>query len=518
MGGGENRKRKRQEKLQQYGVDIPDIPNVPVQVIPLLVNALKVATKFFQHESSTAYNDDWQRAVGSVAPLRNQGLQGSALDNVLNRLKSTTNAGSEESQQQEQRRTKMNDAIQAFLQAVKRFVRDRGSHDSTPAPDSSHITIENNAIARSKEGGCRVHISADLACFTYLWELGQEHRRLAVRRAALNLIRHLLGKSSVCRRFFLQESNNLWNWLQMLSAGVQGFDKTKQRLWQKEGHYLLLHLLSENYDDLYPKLRVSEQYLRQACSFDALESLGQLDEYESANSIDMGSLRLLRDVALGHGEEEIRRVDKLILRAHKCMDVLVPRIGKSDVLTPITPHQSTGSHQSDDEADEDDIAWEDGWDDDDNAYAETGNGEDRGDSHALAVERTLETMESIGGLKGGGLELDFSAINPDPCLAERLSLPQATSELLVARERFSKLVGFLSDRHLPRIRAWLEGLSRADRLQFPSPQSSLVLMPPDKSQKRAELHQRLITLKEQVSSILESAARLGLNNGNKQNT
>ena len=51
-----NKKRKRrQEKLQQYGIDLPEIPGVPVEIIPVLVHALKVTTKFFQHETTQAF-------------------------------------------------------------------------------------------------------------------------------------------------------------------------------------------------------------------------------------------------------------------------------------------------------------------------------------------------------------------------------------------------------------------------------------------------------------------------------
>ena len=121
-----SKKRKRQEKLQQYGVDLPEIPGVPVEIIPVLVHALKVATKFFQHESSRAFNEDWEEeeeeetvaSDDSIIPRSakrsaweshgaNAGTgtgtgTGDALDTVLNRLDSAVDDTEERKQQQQE--------------------------------------------------------------------------------------------------------------------------------------------------------------------------------------------------------------------------------------------------------------------------------------------------------------------------------------------------------------------------------------------------------------------------------
>ena len=511
-----SKKRKRQEKLQQYGIDLPEIPGVPVQVIPLLVHALKVSTKFFQHEASTAYNDDWDWEEARPQEARQlRSSNDGALENVLNRMGSVAEQN-EEHRQQEQRKIKMNDAIQSWLQGVKRFVRNDKNHataqsdngeESNNLPDEDGLVIP-AGVANTDQ---KVKTSVPLCCFKYILNLGSEHKRLAVRRAALNMNRHLLDKSSDVRQFFLSKSNHLWHWVQMLSAGVEGFDETKQYLWQKEGHCLLLHLLRQHYDDIYPKLRVSEQFLRQACSFDLLERSDDDDVEDYGSSTNVVALRQLRDLAMRHGEDEIRRVDRLILRAHKCMDILVPRLGPNGNIAEVNVRNERTiiNAETDDDEDED-IDWEDGWEEEQDASGTFDTGDNQAETHAQAVERTLRAMETIGGLQSGALEIDFNKASSEPVDALGQFSGISSAEMLAARERFKKCAHFLSSRHLPRIRAWLEGLAKADRLYLPSPQFSLLLMPPEKSEQRNHLQIRLGEIKKQVLSVVESAAKLGL--------
>ena len=524
-----SKKRKRQEKLQQYGVDLPEIPGVPVEVIPILVHALKVATKFFS-KASVAFNVDWEEVESEDSFLTtskrsawmshnnhgsNTNINTNALDNVLNRIDDTAAEESEERKQQHQCQLNMKNAVQSWLQAVKRFAaKKRYDHpkDPTTATDNTNAS-HNNASSSSRDQNRN---SVPLCCFRYISDLGMEHKRLAVRRAALYMNRLLLDKSCDCRRYFLGES--LWPWLQMLrsTAGGEGFDVTKQRLWQQEGHKLLLHLLSQNYGDLYPKLAVAEQYLRQACSLELVEpspSTGAEEGEEFGTTTNLASLRKLRDIAMEHGAEELRRVKKLIQRCHKCMDILVPRLGEPDepaaksLEQPSLPLASgtllVDGDDDDDEAD-DDIDWEDGWEAEDNDPSQEGLSEQ---GHASAVELTLQAMESMGGFKGGVLEIDMNDTHTNP-VEEKLSAASSPG-LLAARERFTKCAGRLADRHLPRIRAWLEGLVKADRL-FSNNRKSLVLMSFEQGQHRDQLRKSLVDLKAQMLSVMESAARLGL--------
>ena len=580
----QSKKRKRQEKLQQYGVDLPDVPGVNVEIIPVLVHALKTATKFFQHQDKAAYNEEWEAFASlesdpltagqeatriSSSKSFNRTNNDDPLENVLHRLDASAKDADHQQQQQEQRKIKMKDAVQSWLQAVKRLAKDH--HRDISTYNADHIPSHNNNPQGQKQQTVQTYKkSQPLCCFRYIWNLGLEHKRLAVRRAALYMNRHLLDKSADCRRFFLQDDNNLWDWVQRMATDNNGeqegtaLDATKRRLWQREGHYLLVHLLQQQYGDLYPKLMVSEQYLQQACMLE----LHPAEEKESDRAImttNMGSLRQLRDIAMEHSQEEMRRVQRLIQRCHKCMDMLVPRMGldgdadtihddnnnerqrsstigsKKQKTAASNTIRSSGAPNGvfdiDDNAGdgEDDVDWEDGWEDEEDDNETAGNNKKNDStsrqgeqvSHAQAVERTLQAMESIGvGYRTGGLEIDFdnntSSVSDDPLL---LGLPSSASaaacidpkmnntpNLQAARERFMKCAKFLSERHLPRIRAWLEGLQNADRLAAAASGegSSLILMSPQQGKQRQEIRQQLMEIHAQVLSVLESAARLGL--------
>ena len=540
-----SKKRKRQEKLQQYGVDLPEIPGVPVEVIPVLVHALKVSTKCFQNEASKAFNDNWEQVesedalLGAAKVPAWESKGGSALDNVLNRMDGAAE-DTEEWKQQQQRQIKMKDAVQSWLLAVKRFATKKSYHHrDDPATTGNDGRESNNKHQSAASAKFQNRKSVPLCCFLYLLELGQEHKRLAVRRSALYMNRLLLDKSADCRRHFLEEA--LWPWLQMLSCPTPNagssiatssggdqpstvFDATKQRLWQQEGHKLLLYLLRENYGDLYPKLAVAEQYLRQACSLEDVDAIPSTGDGENGDAEmitnNMATLRKLRDIAMDHGEEEMRRVNRLIQRCHRCMDVLVPRLGEADdsttgrALEPNVP--ASGNLLLDVDGDDNDgedgeIDWEDGWEaEEEESALEISNDEglkDRG--HASAVEETLQAMAAMaGGFKDGVLEIDMNGEDTTNPSDEPLSTTPPV-DMLAARKRFKKCAGFLADRHLPRIRAWLEGLAKADRL-YSNHTKSLILMPFEHEQQRDQLRKNVVAMRTQVLSVMESAARLGL--------
>ena len=82
-------------------------------------------------------------------------------------------------------------------------------------------------------------------------------------------------------------------------------------------------------------------------------------------------------------------------------------------------------------------------------------------------------------------------------------------KMAAARARFAKCAGFVADRHLPRIQAWLLGLARADRLVV-NENKSMVLMTFAQGQQRGRIQEDLKELSLQMKSVVESAARLGL--------
>jgi len=159
----------------------------------------------------------------------------------------------------------------------------------------------------------------------------------------------------------------------------------------------------------------------------------------------------------------------------------------------------------DNNGDEDDIDWEDGWENqiDDSVHEDFSE-----EAHVGAVERTLQAMEAMGGFKNGVLEIELNAPNDTHMTAVAASATSAP-KMAAARARFAKCAGFVADRHLPRIQAWLLGLARADRLVV-NENKSMVLMTFAQGQQRGRIQEDLKELSLQMKSVVESAARLGL--------
>jgi hypothetical protein len=433
------------------------IPGIPTQVVPVFVHALKVSNKFFQHAtvakkpfSENGDNTDEER-IDPVSAT-------SIVEGLMNRVEAST-ASNEDRKEQEERLHRMQDAIEAWLESVKRFVRNdkRKSEDDEPGSKRQSVPF---------------------SCFLYLWDMQQTHTRVAARRAALHLSELLLQKSRDCR-FHLEQDTNLVKWVTNIVAEGTTWKNPEQAakqlpLLQQESQMLLNYLIEEGYGNLYPKIGVAQQRLRQLCP--------NLDTPSSGTS-NMIDWRRLRDIALQFGEKEIQYIERLVARAHTCLDSLVPRLGQTKEADTV----------GDDEEDEDDIDWEDGGDFDD-GYSNTLDGE----SHFAAVERTLAAMESTGAVRGGELDIDFAKPSDE--------VTGVQTQENKSTERLIKCVQLLSHRHMPRLSAWVEGLTNADNLVLES--SSLVLLPSATAQLRVELLERLLALKRMVASVLSAAQRL----------
>lgn len=337
------RKRPRTEKLQQYGIDLPDIPGLPIVVIPLHVQALKAATQFFGDYKEEAVPCDEtveQQQPNTALPLSN-----SLVESILERVDET--AAAVDDNERRRRRDVLEakkQAVEGWLEAIHRQIVD--TKDSTIAT----------------------------AAVQHLWGLTKSHKRLTVRRAALFLAAQLLRKSAHARRWLLDdEQPPLLEWMD----GLVGDEEA--RLLQREGFCMLRMLHRSGYSDLYPILPVAVQRLQQMLPIATDVSL------TSSAATSMTTWRQARDLALAHYAEEARRVDKLVQRAHAAMDVLVPRLGA----------EATTAEDGHDE--EEDVDWEDGYED------EVNNVED----HAAAVERTMAVMETIRGINGGSIEISM---------------------------------------------------------------------------------------------------------------
>lgn len=501
---GHKRKRPgKMDKLKKYGLDLPDIPGLPVQVIPLHVHVLQATTKFFQQDETAkrtaiAPFQESSRITGnpsSEIPRNNntfteQGEQRTVMASILHRLdESTAEPTLEQARLAQELSRKKEDAVSSWLQAIHRCMRDQRGHDN----NNDH-----------KKGAC-----VPLAAWKHVWAVGMEHKRVTVRRAALHCAGCLLQKSSDCRRYLLQEGSVLVDWMDVLAVAsdattaASAVNATRVRLWQREAYLVLKHLTDEGYDDLYPTLGVGFQRLRQMLPF--VTEQQAVGSSETAVENTLADWRRLRDVALEYADQEEQRVHKLIQRAQVCMDVLVPRLGVNETLFH---HDSDNKNHSrtNDEDDDEGIDWEDGWEDDNDAPDI-----DNIELHSAAVERTLAVIETTARLEDGQLEIDFDQ-HHQPTRDEHKEVGQAAS--ILARARLLKCVSLLLNRHTPRLSLWVEGLSRSDALVLQRTEdgtaSCFVTMPPVAARRRKDVLECLLELKSNVASILKMAQRLGI--------
>ena len=277
-----NGRAQRPRYSQPNQPDLPEIPGVPYDLTPILVEALKSATRFFS-KSDTPFC----LARPNNSTCSQQSV--SVVDSILNRMECST-----EEKARQKRLERMQSDCQSWLNAVKRRASESHRKSSNTVP---------------------------MACFRYLWDLGQEHGRVAVRRASLNLCATLLLKSCECRMHVSSE-DTLLKWVTCVvdAKDIKASLEIQVSCWQAEALEWLTHL-SDSFGEMYPKFRVAQQFLQQRCtaSIDSVMTQGN----SGANMVD---LRRIRDIAMKYGDAEVEKVDKLIQRSHKLLDLLVPRM------------------------------------------------------------------------------------------------------------------------------------------------------------------------------------------------
>ena len=532
------RKRKRQsENATMVALDLPDIPGVPLDVLPEFVHAIRLATKFyakchgrayFGEDSRESYTDE---ASGEGSP----GLLDSLMERMASATGSTTNP---EEDELSKRRQAANDALGRWIESVKRFTKSEAWRRQKREQAMDAATSIDTKDSELKTASA----SAPYACFLYLWDLQQTHERIAVRRASLYLTGMLLQRSKDCR-FHLEHEENLGQWLQLTLFNYHpvkaGGDLP---FFQLEADFWLNYLVKNGYGRIYPKIQVALQRLRQRCPH--LEAMSNdLYNVSDASFSSMNDLRRIRDAALAYGDKEIKNVEKWLRRADVCMEILVPRLvtdtvsasasitasGESskDSIEARTNHIdghengtatiAKNADNGDDDYDkfddeEDDIDWEDGCAescDDGIAEKSLSNLE-----HFRAVERTLAAMEeSAGGLRSGGIEIDFRdnpLKNADDEIDMKRSDAVSDEERDSAFIKLNKCGSVLEKTHKPRLTIWLEGLTNADNLVVS--RRSLVSLPSGLATKRTELANRLAELLRSIAGVLSSAQKLRLGN------
>lgn len=428
-----------------------------------------------------------------------------ALDALMHRMEAVTETitSRSESEEFQSRKQQMDDATRRWLESVKRF-----------AKISSKRNNNNDETATIDEAANKPKLSVPYASFLYIWDLQQTHDRVAVRRAALYLSALLLERSKDCREH-LEQEDHLDQWIKMTLLDYQP-TKFQEMLpyLHLEAHHWLTHLVEKGYGQFYPKIQVASQRLRQQFPHLQVIDATPSHKYTASTFTSMADWRKIRDIALEHCDEEVARVERLIDQSHQYLEILVPRLGAepsskahqlgskhSQQGIPIETQENSESCDPDD-----DIDWEDAGDDFDDGTRDIPL---PSFEHFAAVERTLAAMESVGGLRGGELEIDFREDQQQKEEIYEFDCPidsKTEQERVETLAKFQKCVKSLSRRHIPRLTVWLEGLANADNLVLG--ETSLVSLPSEVSARRNLVVNQLMALKLSVLSILKSAAKL----------
>lgn len=548
------RKTRKRKEPSEYS--LPEIPGVPVDVIPSFVEALRTATKYFQKETNKPYglttSDEMSNETSADGTSGTAGTATSLLhDSIMARLDAAAETPEEVERRvdHKKRHDDMTTSIERWLDQVKRFVPKKNYYSSSSS-STIRPSIEDeeqpssSSSSDQQQGRKRGTISVPAACFLYVWGIQQDHPRVAVRRAALFLSAHLLERSKDCRHY-LDQDNNLSAWITAISDhGTTVWNNPESAakhlpLFQKEAMMLLSRLVDRGYAAIYPKLDVAAHRMRQRCPQQQLESL------ESTGISNMADWRRWRDAALCYGQKEIQRLEKLVSIGHQCLEILVPRVGyplsssSSPASSPLEPkaESTKGSHvgkddrgdradegNDDDDDDDDDIDWEDGdgFEDEDTSLAAAFHADNN--EHFDAVERTLAAMESCGGLRGGEMEINFGnsraaaptvavtgvalddTEQPSSTVASEAATVAASNPELM--KRLQKCLRSLSGRHVPRISMWLDGLTNADNLVYKG--GALVSLQNETSQLRGQLVDKLMEYKMSIASLISSTTRLSI--------
>jgi hypothetical protein len=313
---GKKRKREgreeRLERLRSYGIDLPDIAGMPVQLIPIHVNALQVTSRFYREDDGALQGPvvpaEFKIGANATgpAPVAGGALEATrrstnpsagtpaVLEGILHRMDAPSAArdgvGSTSSQQHQnvQRSRSKDAAVADWLQAVHRHLKDNNARSrrrmnggSADDPRSSSA-----ATAEAAAGPVVPARTVVMASFEHLWEQVMRHKKVSVRRAALYLSAQLLYRSAECRQFLLEASSTaslpttntkqepstlpssssptgtvLMDWMDRMlelttSSNVAANDRSARQAQhlQQEAYLLLQQLSAKGYGDMYPTL------------------------------------------------------------------------------------------------------------------------------------------------------------------------------------------------------------------------------------------------------------------------
>jgi hypothetical protein len=545
------RKRKRDHSVATSAASrllLPEIPGIPMEVLPLHMHAIRVTTQWFRkQQTATAAtfvvppyeqsskqkqeddDDDDDDLMVAVATRNSETRERSVMDAIWNRIEvgGASASGASESdslrQQQQQQQQRKSQAVHDWLQAIRRYCCEDARRTMTTRTESH---VENNT-------------ELSVACLRHLLPIGrcdpkqnsqqpqpQPQSSFALLRANTHLAGHLLEKSADARRCFCME---LLRWMDrvLVAADENGDDHHENEniraIWQQESFLLLQHLQNK-FGHLYPTLSTAVQRFQQLRP--EISTSSSMESHDSqmttttattvavisSSRMSMVERRKIRDLAIQYAKQEHQQVRKLLKQAYACTDILFPSV-THDIIA------NTGKDHHKDDDDDDSVDWEDG-------CKHNGCSQTSQVSHGDAVEHTLAAMEFTGKLKNGELEIDLAEETQHRLITD--GEKQSDAYQRQARERFESVVNKLAKKHMPRLMKWVDALHQADSLVEVQPRktsvaasavivgepekapASLVRMSASQAQEIASITQQLVDLKQEVASVLSSAKRMGL--------
>ena len=527
---------------------LPHIPGIPIDVLPLHLQSLRVCHDFVQrvamNEPLLPEKKPSEQETDSLTMPQTSKKATNVLASVLERM----DVASEQQRRPFGLENRPADAdalrqakdtmIQLWLQSIHRHVRSQQQATTAPLhPSKGARTSEQPvdvvpvAVTRHLT---RLLISASSSSSS-LKQQKSSYTKVSMRRAATYMIHLLLQKSSAARNFFCCSYNenvpkaaaarraNVKNacnvpatncvqlllvWMDALqSSSMKSTEPPQQIALLQYESYQLLQFLQQSFGHCYDHLAFALQ--RFQLQYPAVEDwvVRAGSEIQAASVVSMRfpdrmKLRQLRDAAMQYIQVEEQKVQKLLQQAYQCIDTLVPRLVQDGNVD-----------------DDDTIDWEDGAEDESiNSI-----------SHLQAVELTMVAMNSIGSLPEKELAIDFGVDSLPQHLSE--SMPNNTPQDLnvSAHRKLQKIVRVLQTKHVPRLSAWENGLVHADdmianmkesatsknlskSIALPTVESCVpfVHMSSRQMQQRTVVQTRVVTMQNSVASIISSARRLGV--------
>lgn len=502
----DRRQKEKRPPETQHGIDLPQIPGIPIEILPIHVQTLKVCSSCFRmaptDAKGTEINNGLQKDSGVPKTQ-------SVIDVLFDRLERSSlqvEASSDEGKELRRMQQQQTQAVDSWLQSIHQVIRQSKRSQTTQQNSESSLF----SVTFSPQDVLK-----------HLLQVAVENRKVHVKRASTFMMGLLLQKSSDCRRWFFEYARDeLISWMDAITSDRASDLETKGRPILQRESFLLLHRLESDFGYLYPSLFVSLQRFQFLCP-SACDLATTPDNVYGSRSSSSSELRRLRDLAIRRAEREDRRVRKLIASACACTDFLVPRvtdaghtIGISNpIQVPVTNEVVAGNDD-----DEEEVDWEDGWeiekDTIDNRMSDL--------SHEIAVHQTIESMKHTGGLQGGELEIDLS--NEVSGILHHVQDINKLDDTKLTRQRLQQIVTELEQSHMLRLTCWLNALTQSDCLvevtsekqtaangtTFDRSIDGLVSMSSGQMERRNDTLTLVKKLKQDVASVVSSAKRLGL--------